>query len=168
MTWMWSYLHWLVIPAVCPILLKTAAVQHHKGSVGIIGLQATGLIKANHTQTALNQGQRVPVGLIWMEKEAGEICSGLSIWKWFTDFFKLLKVKHLLRPCINVSLACAHSVLPSDVRIPNWGSLSSVFSAIFMIFSSWDKISVSLSCLLFATMSNTKNYEKNRWQKSHS
>lgn len=63
-----------------------------------------------------------------------------------------------LRPFVSTSRACAHSVLPSDVRMPTGGSLSVAFSDIFLIFSSWHKISASLSCLLFATMSNTKNY----------
>lgn len=75
---------------------------------------------------------------------------------------KLLKKMHSRetfeqRPFVSTSLACAHSVLPSDVRIPKGGRVSSAFSAIFIIFSSWDKISVSLNCLLFATTSNTKN-----------
>lgn len=61
------------------------------------------------------------------------------------------------KPFVSTSLACAHSVLPSDVRRPKGGSLSSAFSAIFMILSSWEKSSISLSCLLFAITSKTKN-----------
>lgn len=77
----------------------------------------------------------------------------------FVFLLKVIEIRETfeLSPFVSASLAWAHSVLPSDVRIPTGGSLSSAFSAIFMIFSSWEKISVSLSCLMFATTSNTKN-----------
>lgn len=61
------------------------------------------------------------------------------------------------RPVASSSRASAHSDLPSEVRMPTGGSLSSAFSAILRIFSSCEKISNSLSCLLFAMMSNVKN-----------
>lgn len=66
------YLHRLVIPAICPVLFSTTTVQHHQGSVGVIGLQAAGLIQTQNSQTVLNQAQRIPVDLIWMEQEIGE------------------------------------------------------------------------------------------------
>lgn len=143
-----AYLHGLVIPAVGPVLLLTAAVQHQQSPVGVGGLQAAGLVQTQHTDAALDQGQGVPVGLICVERRRVVIENKLLI---------KTSGSEKLRPLIRASLACAHSLLPSEVRMPTGGELSSAFSAIDTIFSSWDKISDSLSCLLFATTSNTKN-----------
>lgn len=89
-------------------------------------------------------------------REGGGRLVALFFRKMVSEVLKLCGIFEL-KPLVSTSLARAHSVLPSDVRTPTGGSLSSAFSAIFFIFSSWDKISISLSCLPFTTTSNTKN-----------
>lgn len=66
-----AYLHGFVIPAVCPVLLTAATVQHQQRPGGVPGLQAAGLIQAHYTQAALHRSQRVPVGLIWIKEGRG-------------------------------------------------------------------------------------------------
>lgn len=64
-----AYLQGLVVPAVRPVLLASSAVQQEQGPVGVAGLQAAGLIQTHHAQAALDQGQGIPVRLIWMVDE---------------------------------------------------------------------------------------------------
>lgn len=113
-----------------------------------------------HTQLSIRARESLLVWSGW-KKEAVWSMFWIILLKMVYGWSRLLKMiindMFGLRPFVSTSLACAHSVLPSDVRMPKGGSLSSAFSAIFMIFSSWVKISISLSCLLFATTSNTKN-----------
>lgn len=133
-------------------------MQHHQSSVGVAGLQAAGLIQTQNSQTVLNQAQRLPVDLIWMEQEIHEACASFrTLLKNSSDW----EESWTGEPFVRASRARAHSVLPSDVRMPKGGKPSLEFSDIFTIFSSWTRISISLSCLLFATTSNTKNYQEN-------
>lgn len=64
-----AYLQRLVVPAVGPVLLATSAVQHEQGPVAVPGLQTGGLIQTHHAQAGLDEGQRIPVRLIWMADE---------------------------------------------------------------------------------------------------
>lgn len=147
-----SYLHGLVVPAVRPVFVPPASMQHQQRPVGVSRLQATGVVQANQTQAALQQCQRLTVDLICTGTKRAELHAEKEL--------KRAKNEERAagKPFVSSSLAAAHSDLPSEVRTPTGGSLSSAFSDIVRIFSSCEKISISLSCLLFATTSNTKNY----------
>lgn len=60
-------------------------------------------------------------------------------------------------PSMRIALDVAHSSLPSEVRRPIGGSLSSSFSDILTIFRNWVKRSPSLRRRKLITTSKTKN-----------
>lgn len=49
------YLQGFVVPAVCPIFIRTSAVQHQSGSVGVAGLESRGIVQTDDTHAALHQ-----------------------------------------------------------------------------------------------------------------
>lgn len=79
-------------------------MQHQQGPGGIPRLQAAGFIQAHHTQAALDQGQRVPVGLIWIEegKEMRHVLVYLS-----ENCSKLLR-QHEVEERLSRDLSSAH------------------------------------------------------------
>lgn len=61
-------LHWLVIPAVAPILARPPSVQHHCSTFRVTLFSSSCFIQTNQTQTTLNHVQRVPVGWFCRKK----------------------------------------------------------------------------------------------------